>query len=40
MALDPLYFAVGDSIPHGLGFDKGVCAKLTEGHNVKNVWYR
>ena len=29
MALDPLYFAVGDSVPHGLGFDKGECAELT-----------
>ena len=29
MALDPLYLAVEDSVPHGLGFDKGECAKLT-----------
>ena len=29
MALDPLYFAVGLSVPHGLGFDKGECAELT-----------
>ena len=29
MALDPLYFAVEDSFPHGLGLDKGECAKLT-----------
>ena len=29
MALDPLYFAVVDSIPHGLGFEKGECAELT-----------
>ena len=29
MALDPLYLAVEDSVPHGFGFDKGECAKLT-----------
>ena len=29
MALDPLYFVEGDSIPHGLGFGKGECAELT-----------
>ena len=29
MALDPLHFAVGDSVPDGLGFDKGESAKLT-----------
>ena len=26
MALDPRCFAVGDSIPHGLGFDNGLTA--------------
>ena len=34
MALDPLYFAVADSIPHGLGFDQGECAKLTVAKNT------
>ena len=34
MALDPLYFAVRDSIPHGLGFDKGECAKLTQAKDT------
>ena len=34
MALDPLYLAVRDSIPHGLGFDKGECAKLTEAKDT------
>ena len=39
MALDPLYFAVGDWTPHGLGFDKGQRAELTvaKGHNVKKT---
>ena len=36
MALDPLYFAVRDSVPHGLRFDKGECADCSQGHNVKN----
>ena len=30
MVLDPLYFAVRDLIPHGLGFDQEECAKLTQ----------
>ena len=35
MALDPLYFAVRDSTPHGLGFDKAECTKLTQAKDVQ-----
>ena len=34
MALDPLYFAVWDSTPHGLGFDKAGCTKLTRAKDT------
>ena len=34
MALDPLYFAVRDSIPHGLVFDKSECLKLTQAKEM------
>ena len=30
VAVDPLYFAVRDSTPHGLEFDKAECTKLTQ----------
>ena len=38
MALDPLYFAVRDSTPHGLGFDNTDSGKLTrvERHVVED----
>ena len=34
MALDPLYYAVRDSTPQGLGFDKAECMKLTQAKDV------
>ena len=37
MALDPLYHAVRDSTPHGLGFDNTDSGKLTR---VKDMLWR
>ena len=34
MDLDPLYFALRDSTPHGLVFDKAECMKLTRANDV------
>ena len=34
MALDPRYYAVRDSIPHGLGYDVTECTKLTQARNT------
>ena len=34
MALDPLYFAVRDSTPHGLGFDNTDSGKLTQAKDM------
>ena len=34
MALDPRYYAVRDSIPHGVGCDATECTKLTKARNT------